>query len=143
MVAKLLAALYLISLALLARAGIQQKDFTGVGRIYVLQSADWRSATPASKVGCLSNSGKFVKDDSDDDCGVFSRLEDYPYTLSTKSGNCTFDDETQERNTDSHYGQMDYAWNCKKGHKSEIYDELYTIVRSHSPKNSTISNNIY
>jgi hypothetical protein len=60
-------------------------------------------------------------------CGVFSRLEDYPWTLSSKKGNCTFEDTTQETNKDSKYGGMDYAWSCTE-HKSEIYDELYTIV---------------
>ncbi|OAL55266.1 hypothetical protein IQ07DRAFT_594992 [Pyrenochaeta sp. DS3sAY3a] len=112
----------------LAHAGIQQKDFTGLGRIYVLQSEDWRTATPEQKLGCLSTQGRFIKDSSPEDCGVFARLEDYPYTLSTKAGNCTFDDETQERNTDSVYGQQDNAWSCKQGYKSEIYDELYTIT---------------
>lgn len=115
----------------LAHAGIQQKDFTGLGRIYVLQSEDWRTATPEQKLGCLSTQGRFIKDSSPEDCGVFARLVDYPYTLSTKAGNCTFDDESQERNTDSVYGQQDNAWSCKQGYKSEIYDELYTIV--HSP----------
>ncbi|KAF1844865.1 uncharacterized protein K460DRAFT_99827 [Cucurbitaria berberidis CBS 394.84] len=110
-----------------AHAGVLQGDFTGIGHIYVLKSSDWRTASPKSKVGCLDNHGKFVKDDKKDDCGVFSRLNEFPYTLSSKVGNCTFDDETQEKNSDSHYGQMDYAWNCNKGHKSDIYDELYTI----------------
>lgn len=128
---KLLASLaVLVSLALPAHAGIDQSDFTGIGRIYVLQSSDWRNATPKSTIGCLNDHGKLIKDAATEDCGVFSRLADYPYTLSTSVGNCTFEDSTQENNKDSHYGQTDYAWNCAKGHKSDIYDELYTIVSS-------------
>lgn len=114
--------------ALLAHAGVQQIDFTGVGHIYVLKSDDWRSATPTQKVGCFNDHGKFVSANTTD-CGTFSRLNDYPYTLSSKYGNCTFEDDTQERNKDSVYGGNDYAWNCQAEHKAEIYDELYTIVK--------------
>ncbi|CAO2648293.1 Nn.00g075600.m01.CDS01 [Neocucurbitaria sp. VM-36] len=116
-----------LALALSTHAGILQKDFTGIGHIYVLKSSDWRTATPKSKVGCLNDHGKFVSDAQQEDCGVFARLEDFPYTLSSKAGNCTFDDETQEKNSDSHYGKTDNAWNCNKEWKSDIYDELYTI----------------
>ncbi|KAL6702873.1 hypothetical protein ACN47E_000835 [Coniothyrium glycines] len=108
-------------------AGILQKDFTGIGHIHVWASADWRTATPDSKVGCLNKHGKFVKDESKDSCAVFERLDQFPYTLSSSIGNCTFDDETQEKNTDSVYGAIDNAWNCKKKWTSTIYDELYTI----------------
>ncbi|KAH8716999.1 hypothetical protein GQ44DRAFT_742258 [Phaeosphaeriaceae sp. PMI808] len=123
--ARLFTCLLVITSALLAHAGVQQGDFTGRGHIYVLKSADWRNATPEAKVGCLNDHGKFV--DLDSKCGVFSRRDDYPYTLSTRHGNCTFEDETQQRNTDSHYGGNDFAWNCIKKYKAEIYDELYTI----------------
>jgi hypothetical protein len=109
-------------------AGIQQSDFSGIGRIHVLASSDWSTATPNNTVGCLDDSGKFVADDGSNNCGTFSRLDDYPYTLSSKTGNCTFEDSTQEENTDSYYGKGDYAWHCKTKHKSDIYDELYTIV---------------
>jgi hypothetical protein len=119
--------LTLLFLAPLAHAAIQQKDFTGLGKILVLQSEDWRTATPKSTIGCLNNHGKLVGANSSSDCGVFSRRDDYPYTLSSKHGNCTFEDATQERNTDSHYGGNDFAWNCAP-QKAEIYDELYTIV---------------
>ncbi|KAF2033410.1 hypothetical protein EK21DRAFT_58697 [Setomelanomma holmii] len=119
--------LTLLFLAPLVQAGIQQKDFTGIGKIYVLQSEDWRTATPESKIGCLNDHGKIISVNSTSACGVFSRLDDYPYTLSSKYGNCTFEDDTQERNTDSHYGGNDFAWNCGTRHTPDIYDELYTI----------------
>jgi hypothetical protein len=124
---RLLSTLLVLGSALLAHAGVQQIDFTGVGHIHVLKSADWRTATPKQKVGCLDDHGKFVSENTTE-CGTFSRLNDYPYTLSSKHGNCTFEDDTQERNKDSVYGGNDYAWNCKAEHKGEIYDELYTIA---------------
>jgi hypothetical protein len=124
---RLFSTLLILASALLAHAGIQQIDFTGVGHIYVLESDDWQSATPKQKVGCLNDHGKFVSGNKSS-CGTFSRLADYPYTLSSKHGNCTFEDESQQRNSDSIYGGMDYAWNCQQKHKAEIYDELYTIV---------------
>ena len=107
-----------------------QKEFTGIGNIFVLNSSDWRVADPvADKVGCLDNKGSFISPKSDADCAVFSRLAAYPYTLSTQDGNCTFQDETQERNTDSIYGKQDHSWNCLTPFQSQIYDELYTVVR--------------
>lgn len=138
---KLLASISVVAtLVLPTCADVQQHDFTGIGHIYVLQSDNWQTASPKSKVGCLNEHGKFVKDASKKSCGVFSRLDDYPYTLSTLQGNCTFDDATQERNKDSLYGQMDYAWTCKS-YKTDIYDELYTIVSNHCghTNNSTIN----
>jgi hypothetical protein len=130
MLTNLPTALFLLvtTLTLPIYAGIQQSDFSGIGHIYVLASNDWSTATPNNTVGCLDDSGKFVADDGSNKCGTFSRLEDYPYTLSSKEGNCTFEDSTQEENTDSYYGKSDYAWHCKSKHKSDIYDELYTIV---------------
>ncbi|KAI8943626.1 hypothetical protein NX059_001611 [Plenodomus lindquistii] len=116
-----------LSFVLPIHASSTQEDFTGIGHIYVLNSSDWRTATPALKVGCLDASGKFVKDVANTSCGVFERLADYPYTLSTSKGNCTFNDDKQPNNSDSLYGQMDYAWSCGKDYKSDIYDELYTI----------------
>ncbi|KAF1918154.1 hypothetical protein BDU57DRAFT_555811 [Ampelomyces quisqualis] len=123
---RLFSTLLILASALVAHAGVQQIDFTGVGHIYVLQSDSWQTATPKQKVGCLDDYGKFVNDQTKA-CGTFSRLNNYPYTLSSKHGNCTFEDKTQPRNTDSIYGGADYAWNCQNNYKTEIYDELYTI----------------
>jgi hypothetical protein len=125
---RLFTPLLLLTSALLAHAGVSQKDFTGLGHIYVLESEDWAKATPNDTVGCLNDAGKLVVGKTDKHCGVFSRLDDYPWTLSSKKGNCTFEDTTQETNKDSKYGGNDYAWSCTELHESEIYDELYTIV---------------
>jgi hypothetical protein len=122
------AILLLLTSALLVHASVNQGDFIGRGHIAVLQSEDWRTATPKMKVGCLNNRGRLIALNSTQECGTFSRLNDYPWTLSTKHGNCTFDDPSMERNMDSQYGRSDFAWNCNKTHQAEIYDELYTIV---------------
>jgi hypothetical protein len=112
-----------------ASAGIQQSDFSGIGHIYVLKSDNWQTATPKSTVGCLDTNGRFVSEKSPDEkCGVFQRLDDFPYTLSTSKGNCTFEDDKQEKNTDSYYGKTDSAWSCGE-RVADIYDQLYTVVR--------------
>lgn len=122
----------------LACAGITQKDFSGIGNIYVLQSEDWRSASPTKdKIGCLNEFGKLIPAKNQAACGTFTRGDEFPYTLSTKKGNCTFNDESQERNTDSKYGAMDHAWNCNATYVSTIYDELYTIVSINVPCRKT------
>lgn len=125
---KLLSLVIFATSALFAHAAITQADFSGTGNILVINSSDWRSATPDDKVGCLDTYGKFINPTSTADCGVFSREAEYPYTLSSKQGNCTFSDKTQEKNTDSWYGKSDPAWNCYSPYEAIIYDELYTIV---------------
>jgi hypothetical protein len=124
----------ILASALLAHAGIQRSEFTGIGHIHVLESDDWSTATLNQKVGCLDDHGKFVSNGSGK-CGTFSRLAEYPNTLSTKQGNCTFQDATQERNTDSHYGGSDYAWHCQDDLKQDIYDQLYTLVSRSTLRN--------
>ncbi|KAG9195465.1 hypothetical protein G6011_00586 [Alternaria panax] len=120
--------LLIASLTLPTYAGIQQTDFTGVGHIYVLASDNWKTATPESSVGCLDVHGRFVHDSGRaKECGKFERLDVYPYTLSTQDGNCTFRDDSQEENVDSHYGKGDFAWTCGE-RNVDIYDELYTIT---------------
>lgn len=125
----LLGTLAVFALALCSHAGITQKDFTGLGNIYVLESENWSTASPTEdRIGCLSEQGKLIPTKGKAPCGVFTRKESYPYTLSTKKGNCTFNDESQERNTDSVYGRMDFALNCNATYESVIYDQFYTIV---------------
>lgn len=126
--------LAILVLALSADAGITQKDFTGIGNIHVLNSSDWRTASPtADKIGCLSEDGKLIATNDKKACGTFTRLDVFPHTLSTTKGNCTFNDASQERNTDSQYGQLDHAWNCNATYVSDIYDQLYTIVSKTLP----------
>ncbi|EUC48944.1 hypothetical protein COCMIDRAFT_85945 [Bipolaris oryzae ATCC 44560] len=125
----MLATLFLLAatIATPAIAGIQQSDFSGIGNIYVLKSDNWQTATPKATVGCLDNNGKFISEKSPSNkCGVFSRLDDFPYTLSTSKGNCTFEDDKQDKNTDSYYGKTDSAWSCGE-RVADIYDQLYTI----------------
>ena len=126
---KFCATFVFLSSALLAQCGISQKDFSGVGHVLVLNSSDWRYATPKQTVGCLDNDGRFIAPKDDSDCGTYTRLDDYPYTLSSKEGNCTFNDAKTEKNTDSYYGGTDHAWTCNTTYEAIIYDELYTIVR--------------
>lgn len=130
----LISALAFFMLAFNANAGITQKDFTGIGNIHVLNSSDWRTASPtADKIGCLNERGKLISAKNQAACGIFSRSDVFPYTLSTRKGNCTFDDASQERNTDSKYGASDHAWNCNATYEATIYDQLYTIVSSRLP----------
>lgn len=132
---RLFSTLLILASALAAHAGIQASDFNGVGKIYVLKSDSWNTASPKEKVGCLDDHGKFVH--ISPACGTFSRRPTYPYTLSTVVGNCTFDDDTQARNTDSVYGTLDYAWSCKDDHNSELWDEFYTVVRLSTTESDT------
>lgn len=125
---KSITTLFVLGFAAAANAGIVTGDFSGSGNIAVLVSDDWRKASPDDKVGCLNSHGKMIKDDGHEACGVFTKLDDYPYTLSTKEGNCTFEDKSQERNTDSAYGQNSFAFNCNSTYVADVYDSLYTIV---------------
>lgn len=129
------------TLALCAHASIMQKDYTGSGNIFVLNSSDWRTASPTNdRVGCLNEHGKLIPARPKSACGTFTRSDAFPYTLSTKKGNCTFNDESQERNTDSKYGAGDFAWNCNATYVSSIYDQLYTIVSTTPPEKKILSN---
>ncbi|PSN60238.1 hypothetical protein BS50DRAFT_212438 [Corynespora cassiicola Philippines] len=120
-------AVLLFSSALLARAAVTQADFSGLGNIHVLNSSDWRTVTLDQQVGCIDKHGNFITGEDASECGVFYREPEYPWTLSTDAGNCTFKDTTRERNTDSRYGKSTYAWSCTTPHEAIIYDELYTI----------------
>jgi hypothetical protein len=120
--------LFVLCLAGLASASISSADFTGSGKIAVLAADDWRDASPKDKVGCLNNHGKLIEDDGKQACGVFTRFDDYPYSLYTNEGNCTFDDQSQEKNTDSIYGGSDPAFNCNATYEAIVYDQFYTIV---------------
>ena len=124
----LLVPLTVVSSALVAQASITQADFTGTGNIFVLNSSDWRTATPDSTVGCLDDSGTFLNYKDKSECGTFTRISDYPYTLSSKEGNCTFTNQNTPKNMDSYYGKSDHAWSCDPSYVANIYDELYTIV---------------
>ncbi|KAF2640821.1 hypothetical protein P280DRAFT_367209, partial [Massarina eburnea CBS 473.64] len=102
-------------------------NFTGTGNIFVLNSSDVRTATPDSKVGCIDADGKFINPESNDVCGVFTLLKGYPYTLSSPNGNCTWNDKTQEANTESTYGSGDHGWHCFSPYEGKVGESLYTI----------------
>lgn len=105
----ILATFFLLSV-LSVYAGVTQDDFSGIGNVLVLNSSDWRTLTPKDQVGCLDVYGKLISpDDTTQDCGVFSRMQDYLYALSSNKGNCTFNDALQETNSDSYCGKSDHA----------------------------------
>jgi hypothetical protein len=103
-------------------------DFKGSGHIFALKSSDLDTATPSQQVGCLDVNGRFINPNTNADCGVYTRLDVNPYTLSTKAGACSFKDARTELNTDSIYGKTDHAWSCAAGNVAGVYDQLYTVV---------------
>ncbi|KAF2471171.1 uncharacterized protein BDR25DRAFT_223245 [Lindgomyces ingoldianus] len=129
----LISSIAISSRAILAQAKVTQDDFTGIGHILVLNSSDYRTASPKQIVGCLDDSGQIMQEKSLDDCGTFARLNEYPYTLSSKAGNCSFNDKNTAANTDSYYGKNDHAWSCNATYIANIYDELYTITGFNYP----------
>ncbi|KAF2682539.1 hypothetical protein K458DRAFT_370502 [Lentithecium fluviatile CBS 122367] len=120
---------FLFASAHIATASVKDTDFNGTGIIHVLQTADEKMTDPNNKVGCLSMTGRLIKPtNAAADCGVYTKSAVYPYAVSTSTGNCTFTDTTQAANTDSHYGEQDYAWYCgNPDYNADIYDNLYTL----------------
>ncbi|KAF2744324.1 hypothetical protein M011DRAFT_408727 [Sporormia fimetaria CBS 119925] len=116
-----------LSSPIVAQATVTQASLSGLGQIWVLESDDWRTGNPSQRVGCLTNKGRFVNTENEKECGVFEKLTDYPYTIESTEGNCTFNDEKSERNRDSYYGKMDHAWTCHLGVVADVYDGLYTV----------------
>ncbi|KAF2016353.1 hypothetical protein BU24DRAFT_409464 [Aaosphaeria arxii CBS 175.79] len=115
-------------LATFSRAGsVTQDDFTGVGRIHVLKSDDWKTANPSQIIGCLDDLGRFVSGEKKEDCGVFAHINTYPSTLSSSKGNCSFTNSKAEKNLDSYYGRRDSAWSCAPGNVAKPMDALYTL----------------
>ncbi len=112
--------------ALISASPVDPSDFSGTGYISIIASNNVSTATPAQKIGCLDTYGKVIVDNGS--CGVFTKLAVYPNTLSTSAGNCTFRDNSQEKNTDSLYGKQDDAWSCGGGETGEVGDAMYTVV---------------
>lgn len=103
---------------------VSAQTFEGSGTISVLSSNNFMTANPVTMtIGCIDATGTLTMDD----CAVFTRLDVYPYTLSSSAGNCSFLNETSPANTDSVYGNHSYAWTCWD-HESVAADELYTVV---------------
>lgn len=104
-------------------------DFTGRAQIHVLNTTDLTKASPlADRIGCLDAHGMLTS--TEEDCAVFTRLSDLPYTLSTPAGNCSFRDENMPLNRDSVYGRNTHAWSCGRGAGGEDkgVEYYYTIV---------------
>ncbi|OTA70021.1 hypothetical protein K449DRAFT_380045 [Hypoxylon sp. EC38] len=99
--------------ALFASAAVAQ-DITGSGHIY--------HRLP-HVTGALTLS----------DCAIFTRLPDYPRSLSTAAGNCSFTDSSQVANTDSVYGAKSYAWHCRPDYVTTNSDSLYTVTVRRPP----------
>ncbi|KAJ8113719.1 hypothetical protein OPT61_g4211 [Boeremia exigua] len=60
----------LLTFAFSAHADVTQKDYTGIGNIYVLNSSDWRTASPTTdRIGCLSENGKLISASNEAACG--------------------------------------------------------------------------
>ncbi|KAI8957071.1 hypothetical protein F5Y11DRAFT_106035 [Daldinia sp. FL1419] len=113
---------YTVFCAVLATTALAQ-DISGSGQIYVINSTDFQNASPADSIGCLNARGGF----SESDCATFTRLDTYPHTLSTSTGNCTFRDSTQPANTDNAYGSKSYSYFCREDYEASVTDSLYTI----------------
>jgi hypothetical protein len=117
--------LALLIFALSAIAFAAPSAFTGKGNILVVAANDWTKALPENQVGCLNDDGRFTADE----CGVFTAPTN-SYTnwwVSSRHGNCTFEDSSKETNTDSIYGKSDHAFTCKPIEVS-IYEGVYSIV---------------
>lgn len=80
---KILTSALLLSSALLAHTQV----ISGSARIIVLKSDDWRKVDIVKdKVGCVNNEGRFIDGKNIADCGIFTHLDDYPYTVSFVEG---------------------------------------------------------
>ncbi|KAL1870785.1 hypothetical protein VTK73DRAFT_2509 [Phialemonium thermophilum] len=104
--------------------------FQGRGRIAVLNSSSLTAVSPATnRIGCLDADGALVSSTKDtiDGCATYTRLDEFPYTLSTARGNCSFGDANMQVNTDSAYGARSHAWHCWEGRVGDAGDRLYTI----------------
>ena len=80
---RILTSAVLLSSALLAHTQV----ISGSARIIVLKSDNWQKVDIVKdKVGCVSNEGRFIEGKNIADCGIFTHLDDYPYTVSFVEG---------------------------------------------------------
>jgi len=100
------------------------KDFVGQGRILVLNSSSLMTASPQDSIGCLNSHGVLTQDD----CAVFTRQDEYPHTLVTPSGSCTWANTKMPTNVDSVYGKKSHAWSCTaENDPSKTSERYYTV----------------
>ncbi|KAI1370506.1 hypothetical protein F4677DRAFT_350829 [Hypoxylon crocopeplum] len=114
---------YTVLLAAVTAVAAVAQDFSGSGQIYVINSTNFDTATPDQAIGCLDATGAF----SASNCATFTKLPNYPQTLISAAGNCSFTDPTQPANTDNKYGSRSYAFHCRPSYSSTISDSLYTV----------------
>ncbi|OTB00845.1 hypothetical protein M426DRAFT_323958 [Hypoxylon sp. CI-4A] len=111
--------------AVFATAAVAQ-HLSGSGQIYLLNSTNLGTATMSQIIGCLDATGAFTQLN----CATFNRLSDYPRTLYTSVGNCSFSDASQPANTDNAYGSKSYAWHCRPDYVATIADSAYPVAQS-------------
>lgn len=96
--------------------------FIGQGYIQVLASNNITAAKPSDRIGCMHETGALTLSD----CGVFTKDGN---GLSSRLGNCTFNDDTQPANVDAIYGQRNYAWVCRSGVDNWLYYSFVGVWR--------------
>ncbi|KAK0712498.1 hypothetical protein B0T26DRAFT_714492 [Lasiosphaeria miniovina] len=104
-------------------------EFSGRGKIWVLNSTDLLDALPSDRIGCLDAHGALTFNR----CAVFTQLDQAPHTLSSRIGSCGFRDENMPTNKDSYYGRDSHAWACQPGDaavRSPPDENYYTLVSS-------------
>lgn len=95
-------------------------SFTGQGYIQVLKGDNITAARTSDRIGCMHETGAFTLSD----CSVFTRVGN---GLSSRLGNCTFNDNTQPANVDAIYGQRNYAWVCRNGVDNWLYYSFVSV----------------
>lgn len=101
-------------------------EFVGQGRIHVLNSTDFYTASLADRIGCLNAEGWLTLND----CAIFTEIPSRPFSLFTSAGNCTMQNPDMPLNTDSIYGKDSHAWWCGPKGDWLPYDEYYYTVVS-------------
>lgn len=96
--------------------------FIGQGYIQVLASNNITAAKPSDRIGCMHETGALTLSD----CGVFTKDGN---GLTSRLGNCTFNDDTQPANVDAIYGQRNYAWVCRNGVDNWLYYSFVSVRR--------------
>lgn len=132
------------------------EDFIGRGTIHILNSTSLSTASPADRIGCLNEHGMLIsfshytttispssttndvnnndssntdKNNNANKCAIFTRLDSDPHTLSTRKGNCSFQNTNMPTNRDSYYGGDSHAWFCGEDKEGKGGGEWwYTVV---------------
>ncbi|KAK4120720.1 hypothetical protein N657DRAFT_579272 [Parathielavia appendiculata] len=99
-------------------------DFVGRGRIHVLNSTSFVTASLADRIGCLNRHGMLTLRD----CAVFTLFDDSPRSFYSAEGNCSFRNPNTPTNRDSYYGSDTHAWSCGgKDVDKSVNENYYTV----------------